>query len=253
MAGAAVASQLPPGTGPSWPRRRKTASERRQQATRSEARRLLWACKALASVQTHRGGGLGSFGIAFLHALQGQASRAQPPTVDPGDPTVSASLDVVSPSSEMCADPASDGWHAMGAKTNEVVYPNLLATPFAPSAQEPVEEEVVQSPQIVVPAACTDGVAGMVDHPGEGIRGGGHPHPRGIPPTTPDVLTYKACPRAGASKGVGPLLGAAGHLPFTRTQGGAGSGRGASQDTYDTAFPAIQTWYDPDTWQPTPE
>ena len=255
MSGTAAASQLLAG-GPRWPRRRKTASERRQQAMRSEARRLLWACKALALVQTHRGGGLGSFGTAFLHALRGQTSSAHPPTEEPGDPNVSANPDVVSPSSEMCAV-FTDGWHTIGAPATEVEHLNLPTIHFAPNVQAPGEDD--------------------------GTLGGGHPHPRdtdahsnpdavmhsavlasGPTPceiaagklltTTPsEVVTYKAGPRAGATKGIGKFLGAAGSLPFPRFQGGAGSGRGASQEAYEDAFPTIQTWYDPDTWQPTPE
>ena len=64
MAGASACPE------PRSTRRRKTALERRQQSTRSEARRLLWACKAMTLVHNHRGGELGQFGRALQKALQ---------------------------------------------------------------------------------------------------------------------------------------------------------------------------------------
>ena len=283
MSGAAASPQLQAGIGPRWPRRRKTASERRQQATRSEARRLLWACKALAMVHTHRGGGLGPFGIALHQALCGQTASAQPPTEEPGDPPGFENPQVVSPSSGLWATYTDD--------LN--VQLKYVAPADSPEEHADVvmssEERVVQQTQRQVPGRnfgiygdvltageeATPGVGApaaavqvpQVPHlqwhaPGEGRKAGEKAPGKGVPQVPQFLLQPPRGGKAGTGrvdlpdggpKGIGAFWGFAGYSSCRGTQGGAGAGRGAFQtETYEDAFPAIQSWYT-ENWQWTPD
>ena len=282
-------------------RRRKTAQERRQQAQRADARRFLWACKALSLVHEHRGGELGRFGSALYLALQvsqrpGEPNRPQPsqadPIVQPVDlPGFTPSRE---PPEELPGVHPQTFWHTIRAASTEVIlrnpspvddYLNVAQEPLHPTSEEaqlrdadlrrgePVpafnimtEEDFPQMPVGEEPAQDTpiDAVMSVSVHDASSeVKP--KPNPEAY---RPDVFTSKGAdrypklgpnsrypvrPPDGASKGTGAFLAATGTSPYTCTQGGAGSGRGSFHETYEAAFPAIQTWYDAEHWHPPPE
>ena len=133
------------GTAQMQGRRRKTAAERRLQAARADARRLLWACKALASLQTHRGGELGRFGTALQTAFQTVLTApgcTQPgESADTGRPVAehhgAAQPEGVPPAVELevlellGADtrPPDFFWHTLGTTPSEVALPKDPVVP----------------------------------------------------------------------------------------------------------------------------
>ena len=76
-----MATLVQVGTGASYlfgkPRRRKTASERRDQHDRAEGRRVLHLLRCLEGISSHRGSDHGAMGNAVLKALQAEGKSAQ--------------------------------------------------------------------------------------------------------------------------------------------------------------------------------
>ena len=125
---------------PSFPRRRKTAAERRAQRHRSEARFLQRALNGLNDLQAHRGGTLTQFGCALRDAL----TRLSAATVVPHSPASSSFVPVL----PHCPDADSAPVHEVPAEVS------VLSADHSLDASDNLDVTASADPQSISGLTC---------------------------------------------------------------------------------------------------